>query len=897
MQVVQQHIDIYRDNDKDVVFDIQDGAGDPYDASGVKFYVSVFSRADCGLSSRFLYRELVPAAGLTTELVWSVSAERSIMFHTQDVLFYRLDRVTTADGKRKTWVAGALRLVKAPSPLEDESVFVLQVADGDEVVVLAIADTSAARLAAELARDDAQAAKAAAEAARDVALSTEVGGLTQRVDELALSYERPGETPEYYTAASTGGASPLATDGESVVNARGPALRLGGNKRSVLRRRFPLGNGQAWKVRATLSRFADPASLPGNDVLLRATWLDDVNAAAGSLLLWPETSGYVLSESDGVVKVEAVVGEGSLVTAPTPPAAAAAMVLELRTLGTDGETDFETLEVVPIEYGQEVGELSDAIATETAVRAAAIQTEAEARDALGADLQLTDRTIVQTVDENIGAPGDALDVGLWAAIVESGGRQWGAILVNADGSTSFVPAADVVDVIDARRLSAPEGDPGAVGSELMRAAVDGLDVERVVLDANGVARPYLVRTGATTHLYDCAGPLVMLAAAGQSLSIGGGATGMPDGEEVANDVPLSPAHLVMFDDGLGMRGRGTTAATVPADYTDFLPGVEAFNGFTGETQGSGLGSWLHREAERRRERPASYLFRSHGAGGQEIANLVKGTQPYANGLTDVAKAVEVAAAYGKEVHVPAIFWTQGQEDANLGTTAAAYKAALSQLLADYRADWGAVLPAGNPTIALILDQVAAKETGFIGEVSQAQWEFARDTAGVYLSTPDYIFPLVDGVHLRPEGYALLGEYQAKAWRRVVVEGEDWKALWPVSLTEDGRDILIRFNVPRGALVFDTVTMPAAEHFGFSVVDTGGATIEGVEIEGNTVRLRMSAATVANASRRVRYAWDGPGDITGRAGAWGNLRDSDDALSFQQPGRRLFNWCVAFNEAF
>ncbi|RAH99185.1 hypothetical protein DLJ53_21810 [Acuticoccus sediminis] len=183
MQVVQQNIELYRDNDRSIVFELQDGAGDPYDATGVTFHASVFTKPDRRDASRILLRQLVAAAGPTTEIAWEVSADRSIMFATQETLYYRLDRMRS-DGKRKTWVAGALRLLSAPSPMGDETAFVLQVNDGDEVTVLAVNDTSGARLAAELARDQAQAAKLAAENARDVALGTEVGTLSLRVDDL-----------------------------------------------------------------------------------------------------------------------------------------------------------------------------------------------------------------------------------------------------------------------------------------------------------------------------------------------------------------------------------------------------------------------------------------------------------------------------------------------------------------------------------------------------------------------------------------------------------------------------------------------------------------------------------------------------------------------------------------
>ncbi len=141
-----------------------------------------------------------------------------------------------------------------------------------------------------------------------------------------------------------------------------------------------------------------------------------------------------------------------------------------------------------------------------------------------------------------------------------------------------------------------------------------------------------------------------------------------------------------------------------------------------------------------------------------------------------------------------------------------------------------------------------------------------------MSTPKYIFRMDDSVHLQALDYAVLGEYQAKAWRR------------------------INFNVPRGALAFEFDLLPEDKNYGFEYADdSASATISSVAITGPAQVTLTLSNTPTGANKKVRYAYTGINLGSGtRSGAWGNLRDSDTEPSFQDPGRLLRN-CVSFEE--
>jgi hypothetical protein len=165
-----------------------------------------------------------------------------------------------------------------------------------------------------------------------------------------------------------------------------------------------------------------------------------------------------------------------------------------------------------------------------------------------------------------------------------------------------------------------------------------------------------------------------------------------------------------------------------------------------------------------------------------------------------------------------------------------------------------------------------------------------------LVCPKYMFPYVDGIHLTNTSYRWLGEYYAKAYKRVVLDGEPWTPLKPAWITRTGAVVTARFDVPVPPLVIDTERVTDPGQFGFEFHDDSGAPpgIVGVELTGpDRVSVTLSREPTGG-QERLRYAFTGiPGNWGGPlTGPRGNLRDSDPEPSLF--GNTLFNWCVHFD---
>jgi hypothetical protein len=422
--------------------------------------------------------------------------------------------------------------------------------------------------------------------------------------------------------------------------------------------------------------------------------------------------------------------------------------------------------------------------------------------------------------------------------------------------------------------------------------VVGQDCDLHVIERGGVTRGYLQRTdiASTTYLMNTVERIGYYGHAGQSLSIGGGA----DINTVLTiPSPLAPGNCLMFKGGArGVMG----ASSIPADdISDFVAIFEEFDADPperGETQGSAALFWTYRMADLEKQALPVNVYRSHGQGNQEIADLIPGSIPYTNGLTEITAAVAVAAEYGKLLRCNSIFWSQGEADRSGGTTQEDYYDALVQIAADYRTDWGAILPGDNGTIHFIVDQLSSGQTAAAGVIALAQLEAARDEAEIHISTPKYIAEFYDGLHLTSAGYDLVGEYNMRC-ARVVEQTGTWVELDVATKDLTGRVITLTFSVPEGDLAWNTRDLPEAENYGFLYADDGTALIESVEITGpDTVTITLDDDPDTNPT--ISYAYEG-GAANDRAKDWGNLVSPSTDPSFQRAGRYLDHWCVIFKE--
>jgi hypothetical protein len=330
--------------------------------------------------------------------------------------------------------------------------------------------------------------------------------------------------------------------------------------------------------------------------------------------------------------------------------------------------------------------------------------------------------------------------------------------------------------------------------------------------------------------------------------------------------------------------------------TSFIALVETWDGSQGETIASGLANMLSEQAQQNGESHVT-LASAHGVGGQPYSALKKGTAPYANGMAQVTAAVAIAAMNGQKHAVRALAIVHGESDHvanNLGYT--------DDLLAwqsDYEADVAVITGATGP-LPMFLCQMSSftKYGSATSRIPAAQLRAAKARPErVFVVGPKYFMPYTDGVHLTGDGERWLGEYYAKAYRKVLIDGERWSPVQPESVVREGAVITIRFAVPAPPLVFDELLVSNPGNYGFEFSDASGAPpaiTEVALVDDVTVRVTLASAPVGG-NRRIRYAHTGvAGQPAGpTTGARGNLRDSDGAASLH--GYLLYNWAVHFDE--
>ncbi|MCA9661819.1 MAG: hypothetical protein KC486_26000, partial [Myxococcales bacterium] len=314
------------------------------------------------------------------------------------------------------------------------------------------------------------------------------------------------------------------------------------------------------------------------------------------------------------------------------------------------------------------------------------------------------------------------------------------------------------------------------------------------------------------------------------------------------------------------------------------------------TIASGLAN-LTAELELAEGRPHVVAASAHGISGTPYVNLKKGTASFAAGMTQVAAAAQIAADQGDTLAVRAVTIIHGESD-HLGGNLL-YADNLLEWQADYEADVTAITGQVHP-VPMFLCQMSSwtRYNSATSPIPYAQLD-AADTRPdrIFVVGPKYFLPYVDGVHLSGDGERWLGEHYAKAYRRVLIDGQPWVPLRPRALTRDGAVITVDFDVPAPPLVLDAELVSDPGNYGFEFWDSSGAppTITSVELTGDAqVTITLAEAPVAG-NKRLRYAFTGiPGQNGGpQTGPRGNLRDSDPTQS--RHDYPLYNWAVHFDE--
>jgi hypothetical protein len=377
---------------------------------------------------------------------------------------------------------------------------------------------------------------------------------------------------------------------------------------------------------------------------------------------------------------------------------------------------------------------------------------------------------------------------------------------------------------------------------------------------------------------------------GQSNSIGTAA-------KPALSTVASPSALML-------SGGAGTLATAPYTSQTLVPLVEADTVSTGETPLSGAVSMI--DALILSEnciRYGQHLFQvvgaAAGAPGVPIATLVKGQTDYTTMMDMIDRVIVLAGLVNDPVGCMAVPFIQGESD--IGVTAkATYKTALSGLQTDLQTDIQAKT-GQTDTVKLLVTQTAAHgfyTGGTTPDIALGQYEVAQANANVKLVMPLYFLDYgASDVHFTNESAKWVGAYLGLAYKRVVLEGRDWRPLAPIRKIVQGKVMVVIFDVPTPPLVLDSAWVSDPGSYGFAVVDSGGSprTVTRVEIAGPD-RVKITCSATLASTDKVRYAWSPhSGQLPGRfIGPRGCLRDSaGDSLVFDPAGinRPMHNWCI------
>lgn len=375
--------------------------------------------------------------------------------------------------------------------------------------------------------------------------------------------------------------------------------------------------------------------------------------------------------------------------------------------------------------------------------------------------------------------------------------------------------------------------------------------------------------------YADAGRYEQVIITGQSLAQGGA-------NPALTTTPPYPENAFKFTNGPVGNGAEVIVPTI-------APLAEAVN----ETISTGFAKKLLSYALDR-----TMLVCGQAQGGQRYSAIKKG------GTTNIFSDCIKQVGFGNDLlggsAVRAVFLIHGEADGNAGNTD--YANNLVELLNDYTADVKAENGQHEPPVMLLCQTSSASGYRDLAErdvfaTPFLQLQAASTHPRIFMVGPKYHLTYKDYAHIDAESTRLWGEYYAKVYRRVVIEGEDWKPVSPSEVNVSGSDVVIDFHVPVGPLVLDTVAVVDPGNYGFNLLNAGAASITDVTLTGaSQVTISLSAPPPSGAV--LSYAFhNGIYTKSGWAeGARGCLRDSDTEPS-EYTGQPMHNWCAAFNHTF
>ena len=281
---------------------------------------------------------------------------------------------------------------------------------------------------------------------------------------------------------------------------------------------------------------------------------------------------------------------------------------------------------------------------------------------------------------------------------------------------------------------------------------------------------------------------------------------------------------------------------------------------------------------------------NNGYGSYGIQALSKGNSTFTKLISQVAAAKSIAAANGDTFRFRATMWLQGEADS--GMSYATYKYEMRKLAADLD-DMGRAAAVQRESPILIAYQCTTNPNA---NVALAQLDASIEDPLIYIACPKYPMEHSSGgLHWTAEGSKFGGGYFGLVYKKVVIDGEDWSPVRPLSYSQSGSDVTITMHVPVGPLALDTTLLPAQTNYGFAAFDSGGTpiSITGVALV-DTDKVKITTASPIPSGGYITYAQSAQPEPVHSLGGCGNLRDSQGA-SITYIGKPMHNWCVLFTQ--
>jgi hypothetical protein len=337
------------------------------------------------------------------------------------------------------------------------------------------------------------------------------------------------------------------------------------------------------------------------------------------------------------------------------------------------------------------------------------------------------------------------------------------------------------------------------------------------------------------------------------------------------------------------------------DESSIISSVETGKPFpNGETIVTGIASNINFMSPNK-----NTLVTNHGVSGFDYDKLKFGTGPFSKAMKQVESAKNASILNGLSHNVKSISLLHGESDQLFGY-ALQYKNNLNQWLLDYNREIKNITGQTN-NVKMFIDQFSAfnqvwtQPSGSEGNVTLQQLDaFEHNPNNIILIGPKYFLDYSDAIHLTGPSTKLLSAYHAKAYKKSILDNQNYAPLMPISITRSDNIITLKTNSPSNSqITVDTNSVAYRNNFGFRYTENtpSPANITNVQIMPNN-EIKISLDKIpSGTSEKLRYAMDflqkdGGGRLNQNSPA-GNIRDQDTMLS--EDGDTLPNWLVHFEK--